>query len=157
MYKVQFSIVGQDSPINSLSKAFPSLEIVSLGGFDLDETSAEQFAAIRPDDADELKAVLEYLATAPGFEGFELLEQTDDQAFLRWQAACAPENFNSRVVQENQCFKIGMEELQNGEEKWTVGCTTEEQAQRLLDELGELGELTSSEISEDSWQLVLGN
>jgi len=156
MYKVEFSIVGQDSPINSLSKAFPNLKIVSLGGFDLDETSAEQFAAIRPHDANELKAVLEYLATAPGFEGFELLEQTDDQAFLRWQAACAPENFNSRIVQENQCFKIGMEALQNGKEKWTVGCTTEEQAQRLLDELGELGELTSSEISEDSWQLVLG-
>jgi predicted DNA binding protein len=156
MYKVDFTIVAPDSPINRLSKAFPDLRFVSLGSFDLDETSAEEFVAIGPANDDQVKGVLEYLATAQGHEGFELLERAGDRAFVRWQAACEPETFSSRVVAENHCFKIGGEAVKDGQETWSVGCASRAQAEQLLRELGEVGELIASEISEATWDLVLG-
>ncbi len=154
MYKVDFAVVHHNCPTNRMSRALPHIRFISPGGFVVADSMVEEVAAIhRPSDED-IAAVTAYLDSTDGYEEYEVLERTDDWAFIRWKATCSPKGFCSQVVEKNRGFKIGMETQHDGLERWTVGCMTREHAEQLLKDLAQLGEVKVGTITETTWERV---
>ena len=154
MFKVQFGMIHNNCPTNQMSRALPHIRFVSPGGFELNQSVVEEVAALHNPSDDDVEAVLAYLGNTPGYNEFELLERTPQWAFIRWRATCSPQGFCSQVVDRNRCFKIGMETQHHGLEQWTVGCATRQQAEQLLADLRELGEVQFESITETTWEHV---
>ena len=154
MFKVEFSIVHNNCPTNQMSRVLPHIRFVSPGGFVVEQSMVEEVAAIHNPSDDDVQAVLTYLGSTPGYDEFELLECTPQWAFIRWKARCSPQGFCSQVVEKNRCFKIGMETQHDGLERWTVGCATREQAEQLLEDLTQLGDVNFASVTETTWKHV---
>ena len=154
MFKVEFGMIHNNCPTNQMSRALPHIRFVSPGGFELERSMIEEVAAIHNPSDDDVEAVLSYLGNTPGYDEFELLERTPQWAFIRWRATCSPQGFCSQAVDKNRCFKIGLETQHDGLEQWTVGCATRQQAEQLLEDLKELGEVKFGRITETTWEQV---
>ena len=105
----------------------------------------------QPSDAD-VQAVLDYLGSTPAYVDFEVLERAPQWVFIRWKAKCSPQGFCSQIVAQNRGFKIGMETQHEGLERWSVACMTRPQAEQLLEDLQQLGDVHAGTITETSWE-----
>jgi hypothetical protein len=155
MFKLEFGIIHNNCPTNQLSRHFPDTHFTSPGGFIIRPGLVEEVLVI--DDANDkvVDSVIHFLNNTPGYEECELLERTLDRAFIRWQASCSPKAFCSQVVDKNRAFKIGNEVQYEGLERWTVACFTRNQADQIIEDLKDLGEVKIAEITETSWDEVL--
>ena len=59
-----------------------------------------------------------------------------------------------QIVEKNHGFKIRMETQHEGLERWTVACMTWAQAEQLLEDLQQLGDVHAGTIMEISWEHV---
>jgi len=155
MYQVDFGIVHNGCIVNELSRALPSIRMICPGGFVLGPSEVEELIVLdHPSEAD-VQAVLDHLKSSSDIANADVVERTDDKAFVYFKAVRTPDTFCSQVVARNRCFKIGLEMQSEGVEQWKVGCAERADAEKLLNELKALGELTRTSITEASWENVL--
>lgn len=129
--------------------------MICPGGFILGPEHVEELIVLDHATEAEERAVLNHLNDAPGIEKADVVERTDDKVFIYFKAVETPETFCSQVVERNRCFKIGIEIQTDGVEQWKVGCVERADAENLLEELKDLGDLTHTSITEASWQNVI--
>ena len=154
MIKVEVAMVLYLCPTYRMSLALPHVRFISPGGFVVGDEMVEEVAAVYHPSDEDVQAVLDYLGSTPGYEHFELLERTPKWAFIRWRAVCSSKGFCSQVVEKNLGFKIGMEIQHEGLERWTVGCATRGDAEQLLEDLHQLGDVKVAQITETTWERV---
>ena len=150
MVKVEFSLVHRGCLVNELSRTFPDVRLICPGGF-IADTSAEEIIVLDNPSPAQVEQVMAYLEASPKVVQVELLERTADRAFIRFVTRSLPEQFCSKVVEKHHGFRLGMEVQEGGVEVWQVGCARRKQAEELLEEIGSLGEVQHSSISEASW------
>jgi len=138
-----------------MSRILPEIRFICPGGFITGPSSVEELIVIDKPSGSDVQSVLGYLNGLQEIAEVQLLEQTDDKAFIYFKGLKTPESFCSRVVEKNHCFRIGMEIQYGGLEVWQVGCVERRQAEQLLKELEGLGELKDSLILEGSWRELL--
>ncbi len=152
MFKVEFGVVHHNCPTNQVSRAFPEVRFTSPGGFLVKPNVVEEVLVVNGATDEIVEAVLQFLGSTRGYDEYELLERTADRAFIRWRASCTPDKFCSQMVEKNRCFQIGMEVQHEGLEQWQVGCHTRAQAEQLLKDLEQLGDVRYGRIVDCSWE-----
>lgn len=157
MHKLEFGIVHRGCLVNEMSRALPDIRLICPGGFILGPNTVEEVIAIDRPEQDDIDRVFELLEAKAGIAEAELLERTTDKAFIRILVSISPDTgFCSQAVARNRGFRIGMELQEGGVEKWTVGCIRRADAEKLVEELRTMGELTYQTIEEVSWQALCG-
>ena len=155
MFKVEFHIIHEVCLVNELSRTFPRLRFICPGGFVTEPSSVSELIVLdRPRDED-VKAVMGFFHGRPEIEQVLLLEHTADKAFIYFTSSRLPDAFCSKIVEQNQCFPVGMEIQEDGLEKWTVGCLERCQAEQLLKDLAPLGQIEHACISQASWETLI--
>jgi hypothetical protein len=80
-----------------------------------------------------------------------LVERTAVKAFVHLKSYAAPAvGYCSQAVERNRCFRIGQEIQHEGVERWRVGCRDRSNAEGLIEDLKEMGDLRYHKISEVS-------
>ena len=157
MHKLEFGIVHRGCLVNEMSRALPDIRLICPGGFILGPNTVEEVIAIDRPEQDDIDRVFKLLEAKAGIAEAELLERTTDKAFIRILVSISPDTgFCSQAVARNRGFRIGMELQEGGVEKWTVGCIRRADAEKLVEELRTMGELTYQTIEEVSWQALCG-
>ena len=162
MFKLEFGIAHRDCLVNELSREMPQIRLVCPGGFILDPKTndgitAEEVIAVEGASQTEDQEVTKYLENHRGVVEVEILEQTTQSTFIRFLTCTRPEtDYCSEAVRKNQCFSIGTEIQQTGIEQWEVCCYDRPQAEQLIEDLNEMGELKYHRIYETSWANMLG-
>jgi len=154
MFRVEFSVVHTGCLVNETSRRFPDLGIICPGGFIEGDTVEEMIVLDNPTD-DEVADVVAHLDASEKTTEVELMERTPARAFVRFVVAGLPERFCSQVVEKHHGFPIGMEIQRGGLEIWRVGCARRAQADAMLEEIAELGEVKHSAVAETSWEELL--
>ena len=156
MFKLEFGIVHEGCAVNELSRALPDVRVISGGGFIISPHEADEVLIVDSADDGEVSAVIANLENSPSIDQVELLERTASKAFVRIHAiAGPPQGYCSQVVERNRGFNLGLEVQHGGVEHWKVGCHQHGQAEQLIDDLKQLGELRYARISEASWEALL--
>ena len=104
------------------------------GGFILNEHSADEIIALdRPTEAG-VEAVLEFLQSSGSIAESSLVDRTAVKAFVHLRSSAAPAvGYCSQAV-----------------ERWRVGCRDRSNAEGLIEDLKEMGDLRYHKISEVS-------
>ena len=156
MFRLEFGIVHEGCLVNRMSRALPDLRIISAGGFIVSPTQADEVLIIENPADEDVEAALSFLKNSGETEAAAELERTGDKSFIRILTTAAPKTgYCSEAVARNRCFNLGMEVQQGGVEQWRVGCMERSQAERLVHDLGEMGELRYHRITESSWTDLL--
>jgi hypothetical protein len=135
-----------------MSRALPSLKIVSAGGFILNPTQADEILIIENPTEEDVEDALSFLKNSGEIEVAKELERTEDKSFIRILTTAAPNTgYCSEVVAKNRCFNLNMEVQHNGVEQWLVGCLERSQADQLVEDLKKMGSLQYHRITESSW------
>ena len=152
MFKLEFGIVHEGCLVNRMSRALPSLKIVSAGGFILNPTQADEVLIIENPTEEDVEDALSFLKNSGEIEVAKELERTEDKSFIRILTTAAPNTgYCSEVVAKNRCFNLNMEVQHNGVEQWLVGCLERSQADQLVEDLKKMGSLQYHRITESSW------
>ncbi|MAE60840.1 MAG: hypothetical protein CMJ49_05715 [Planctomycetaceae bacterium] len=155
MYQIEFGIVHRGCLVNELSRALPRVRMICPGGFILGPKSVEELVVLDRPSEEEVKAVLDHLDESDGIAEAQVVERSADKVYIYFKAIETPESFCSQVVERNRCLKIGMEIQSGGVEQWKVGCVERADAETLIEDMKELGELTYTKITETSWENLL--
>ena len=155
MIKVEFWIEHEGCLVNELSRAFPEVKLLCPGGFVVSPSLVEEVIVADGASEDAVERVVEHLRGVDGIRSAEVVERNNGRSFIHITVTKVPEDFCSAVVRRNRCFPIGVEKQEAGQEKWVVGCLHREQADRMLEELGKLGNITHQKITEESWNAIL--
>ena len=152
MFKLEFGIVHEGCLVNRMSRALPSLKIVSAGGFILNPTQADEVLIIENPTEEDVEDALSFLKNSGEIEVAKELERTEDKSFIRILTTAAPNTgYCSEAVAKNRCFNLNMEVQHNGVEQWLVGCLERSQADQLVEDLKKMGSLQYHRITESSW------
>ena len=152
MFKVEFGMIHNNCPTNQMSRAFPHVRFISPGGFELEGSMIEEVAAIHNPSDEDVEAVLAIWATHQGMTSLSFWSAPPSgPSFVGERPArrkgSAPRRSRGTVVSRS-----GWETQHDGLEQWTVGCVTRQQAQQLLEDLKQLGEVRFGRITETTWK-----
>ena len=151
MFWLEFGVVHEGCVVNELSRAVPNVRLICPGGFILNEHSADEIIALDGPTEAEVEAVLEVLQSSGSIAESSLVERTAVKAFVHLRSSAAPAvGYCSQAVERNRCFRIGQEIQHEGVEQWRVGCRDRSNAEGLIEDLKEMGDLRYHKISEVS-------
>ena len=105
-----------------MSRVLPYVRLICPGGFILGKDDADEILVLDNPSQADVDAVVHWLEDSPKITDVELLERTDNKAYVSIMA-CAdpPQGFCSGAVERNRCFRIGYEIQEGGVEKWVGG------------------------------------
>ena len=157
MYKLEFGIAHRGCIVNQMSIALPDVRFVCPGGFILSDGYADEILSLdRPSDGD-VASVMDWLKASSGIEELEMVERTGTSAVISILAkAEPPEGYCSQAVERNRCFRIGYEIQQGGVEQWVVGAEKLQYVESLVEELKTMGDLKFTNITQSSWNELIG-
>ena len=156
MFKLEFGIVHRDCVVNELSRALPEIRIISAGGFITSPTEADEVLIIDSSSDADIDSFMNFLQNSPKIAEADLMKRLPDKAFVRILCSAGPETgYCSQAVYKNRCFNLGKEVQIGGVEQWTVGARQRLQAENLVKDLQEMGDLKYHTITEVSWNALI--
>ena len=161
MYTLDFGIVHKDCVVNELSRKYPNVKIVCLGGIVLDPKlsnglTAEEILSIESDSETEISAAITFLREHAHITETLILEKSEGKTCVRLLASSVPiTGYCSEAVRKNRCYPLGLEIQKGGVEQWLVGCYDRFQLDSLLEQLEEMGEIKYKNISEKNWSVLV--
>ena len=161
MYTLEFGIVHQDCVVNELSRKYPSVKIVCLGGIVLDPNlsgghTAEEILSIESSNETEILDSIQFLKEHDQIAEISIIEKTTGKTIVRLLASAVPvTGYCSEVVRKNRCYPLGLEIQKGGIERWVVGSYESSQLDSLLEQLSKMGEIKYKNISESNWSALV--
>jgi|GEM_PF-1586870 predicted DNA binding protein len=152
MYRLEFGVEHRGCVVNEMSRDLPQVRLICPGGFILGKNNADEILILDNPTQADVDAVIQWLEDSPKITEVEVIERTEDKAYVGIMA-CAdpPQGFCSGAVERNRCFRIGYEIQEGGVEKWTVGAKHRSYVDALVEELRTMGELKYHRVTETSW------
>jgi len=157
MYTLEFGIVHQDCVVNELSRKYPSVKIVCLGGIVLDPNlsgghTAEEILSIESSNETEILDSIQFLKEHDQIAEISIIEKTTGKTIVRLLASAVPvTGYCSEVVRKNRCYPLGLEIQKGGIEQWLVGSYESSQLDSLLKQLSNMGEIKYKKMSKSNW------
>ena len=95
MYTLEFGIVHQDCVVNELSRKYPSVKIVCLGGIVLDPNlsdghTAEEILSIESSNETEILDSIQFLKEHDQISEISIIEKATGKSIVRLLASAVP-------------------------------------------------------------------
>ena len=157
IYTLEFGIVHQDCVVNELSRKYPNVKIVCLGGIVLDSDlsggyTAEEILSIESSNETEILDSIRFLKEHNQIAEISIVEEATGKTIVRLLASAVPvSGYCSEVVRKNRCYPLGLEIQKGGVEQWLVGSYESSQLDSLIKELSNMGEIKYKNVSKTNW------
>ena len=161
MHTLEFGIIHHDCVVNELSRKYPNVKIVCLGGIVLDPHisdghTAEEILSIESSNQTEILDSIRFLKQHDQISEISIIEKTNGKSIVRLLASAVPvTGYCSEAVRKNRCYPLGLEIQMGGVEQWVVGSYESSQLDSLLEQLSEMGEIKYKNISKSNWSALV--
>jgi hypothetical protein len=161
MYTLEFGILHRDCVVNELSRKYPNVKIVCLGGIVLDPDlsdghTAEEILSVESSNETEILDSIRFLKEHDQIAETSIIEKTTGKTIVRLLASTVPvTGYCSEAVRKNRCYPLGLEIQMGGVEQWIVGSYEPSQLDALLEQLTTMGEIKYKNISKANWSELL--